>query len=99
MECKTFELTASAYLDRQLTDTETVACQAHLASCGNCRLHLAEVEQASLMLRELPLPETPRELHGYVMGEVASRAHKEISLEQRGGAPVVEINTRLVAPT
>lgn len=97
MECKTFELTASAYLDRQLTEAETVACQAHLASCGDCRLHLTEVEQSSLMLRELPLPEAPRELHGYVMGEVASRVHKEITLEQRAVAWLMKLNPRLVA--
>ena len=38
MECKKFESTASAYLDRQLTDAETAAYRAHLASCGDCRL-------------------------------------------------------------
>lgn len=97
MECKTFELMASAYLDRQLTDAETVAYRAHLAACGDCRLHLREVEQASLMLRELPLPEAPRELHSYVMREVASRARNEISVEQRAVAWLMRFNPRLVA--
>jgi hypothetical protein len=97
MGCKKFELMASAYLDRQLTDAETVAYRAHLAACGDCRLHLAEVEQASLMLRELRLPDTPRELRGYVMREATSRALKEITLEQRALTWLMRFNPRLVA--
>jgi len=88
---------ASAYLDRQLTDAETVAYHAHLAACGDCRLHLVEVEQASLMLRDLPPLETPRELHSYVMREVASRARKEMTFEQRVVAWLMKFNPRLVA--
>ena len=97
MECKKFELMASAYLDRRLTDAEMVAYRAHLSACGDCRLHLDEVEQASLMLRELQSPESPRELHGYVMREVASRVRKEISLAQRALAWLTRFNPRLVA--
>ncbi|MEN3330720.1 MAG: putative zinc-finger [Blastocatellia bacterium] len=97
MECKKFELMASAYLDRQLTDAEMVAYRAHLSACDDCRLHLVEVEQASLMLRELPPLDTPRELHSYVMREVASRARKEISIEQRAVAWLMRFNPRLVA--
>ena len=49
------------------------------------------------MLRGLPLPEVPRELHGNVMREVASRAHKEVSFEQRALAWLMKLNPRLVA--
>lgn len=97
MECKKFEWMASAYLDRQLTDAETVAYRTHLAECDECRLRLVEVEQASLMLRELPPLDTPRELHSYVMCEVASRARKEISIQQRALAWLMRFNPRLVA--
>ena len=97
MECKKFELMASAYLDRQLTDAETVAYRAHLAACDDCRLRLVEVEQTSLMLRGLPPLETPRELHSYVMCEVASRARKEITMQQRAVAWLMRFNPRLVA--
>lgn len=97
MECKTFEMTASAYLDEQLDASQTAAYRAHLASCGDCRLHLVEVEQASLMLRDLRQPETPRELHGYVMREVSLHAHKEITLEQRFVGWLMKLNPRLVA--
>lgn len=97
MECKKFELMASAYLDRQLTDAETIAYRAHLAACDDCRLHLVEIEQASMILRELPPLETPRELHSYVMREVASRARKELTFEQRVVAWLMKFNPRLVA--
>jgi len=97
MECKKFETLASAYLDRQLTDAEAGDCDAHLAACGDCRLHLTEVEQSSLMLKELMSPETPRELHGYVMREVALRARKEITVTQRAVGWLQKFNPRLVA--
>ena len=97
MECKKFQLIASAYLDEQLTNAEAVACGAHLATCSDCRLHLAEVEQASLMLRELPTPATPRELHGYVMREVALRARNELTVTQCAVGWLQKFNPRLVA--
>jgi Putative zinc-finger len=97
MECKTFEFMASAYLDGQLTDAEMAAYRAHLSACGDCRLHLDEVEQASLILRELQSPESPRELHSNVMREVTSRARREITIAQRALAWLMRFNPRLVA--
>ncbi|MFL6212431.1 MAG: anti-sigma factor family protein [Blastocatellia bacterium] len=97
MECKTFTSMASAYLDGQLTDVETLACRAHLATCADCRLRFEEVEQASLLLRELSSPETPRELHGYVMREVASRARNELSVAQLALRWLLRFNPRVVA--
>ncbi len=97
MECKKFEFMASAYLDGQLTDAETVAYSAHLSACDDCRLHLDEVEQASLMLRELHSPEAPRELHSNVMREVTGRARKEITLAEQALAWLARFNPRLVA--
>jgi Putative zinc-finger len=97
MECKKSQSLASAYLDWQLTDAEADAYRAHLSACGDCRRHLAEVEQASLMLRGLPSPETPRELHSYVMREVDVRARKEITFGQRAVGWLMKFNPRLVA--
>src|ERR1044071_4629649 len=97
MECKKFQTLASAYLDGQVTDAEAVACDAHLAACGDCRRQFAEVEQASSLLRELTTPETPRELHGYVMREVALRARKELTVMQRAVGWLQKFNPRLVA--
>ena len=97
MECKKFELMASAYLDRQLTGAEADAYRAHLAACGDCRLYLDEVEQASLILRKLRTPESPRELRSNVMREVAGRARREITVAQRALAWLSRFNPRLVA--
>jgi hypothetical protein len=97
MECKTSKLNTSAYLDRQLTDAETVAYREHQAVCGDCRLYLAEVEESSLILRELETPEVPRELHSYVMREVVSHAYKEVTVEQQVLAWLTKFNPRLVS--
>jgi hypothetical protein len=97
MECKKFESTASSYLDRQLNAAQAGEYEAHMSACDQCRLHFVEVEQASLMLRELTTPESPRELHGYVMREVSRRAHKEITIEQRLMGWLTRLNPRLVA--
>src|ERR1051325_3535 len=82
MECKTYTSMASAHLDGHLTDAESVACDAHLATCTDCRLRFEETERASLLLKELSAPGAPRELHGYVMREVTSRARNELTLAQ-----------------
>lgn len=97
MECKKSKLITSAYLDRELTAAEAVAYREHQASCSDCRLYLTEVEQSSLILRELQMPETPRELHSYVMREVTSLAYKEVPLEQQALAWLTKFNPRLVA--
>ena len=97
MECKKFELMASAYLDGRLTDAEAESCRGHMRTCRDCRLCFEEVEQASLLLRELRPPEPPRELHGYVMREAAARSRKEITIRQHALAWLLRFNPRLVA--
>jgi hypothetical protein len=97
MECKKFELTASAYADRQLPEVEAAEYRSHLSVCEDCRLHLVEIEQVSLLFREIEQPETPRELHGYIMTEARRRANREISLGQIAVAWLQKLNPRLVA--
>jgi len=99
MECKKFELAASAYLDRQLSETDTAAYRTHLSTCADCSLHLEEIEQVSLLFRDVSEPETPRELHSYVMTEVKRRARQEISLGQRLLGGLLKFNPRVVAYT
>jgi Putative zinc-finger len=82
MECKKFELAASAYIDRQLEEMESNQYRAHLRECDGCRLQLAETEALMMSLRNSDAVEVPRELHGYVMNEAARRARKEVSFTQ-----------------
>src|SRR5262245_61913218 len=97
MECKKFELTASAYLDRQLHENEAVEYREHLAACDGCRLHFTEIERVSLALRNVDRPDAPRELRSYIMSEATRRARREITLSESLLAWVQKLNPRLVA--
>src|SRR5262245_54267080 len=99
MECKKFELAASAYLDRQLSESDTSAYRAHLAACADCSLHFEEIQQVSLMFRDVAEPETPRELHSYVMTEVKRQARHEVTFGQRLLNSLLKFNPRVVAYT
>ena len=97
MECKKFELTASAYIDRQLRENEAVEYREHLSTCAGCRLHLTEIQEVSLALRNTDQPAAPRELRGYIMTEATRRARKEISLSESLLAWLLKLNPRPVA--
>jgi hypothetical protein len=99
MECKKFELSASAYIDRALPEQELAEYRAHLSTCSDCRLQLVELEQVSLMFRDVEQPEVPRELHSYIMTEVARHSTNEISLRQRLFEWLLRLNPRPVAYT
>lgn len=97
MECKKFELTASAYVDRQLPEVESAEYRSHLSVCDDCRLHLVEIEQMSLLFRDFEKPETPRELNSYIMTEARRHANKEINFGQLMVEWIAKLNPRLVA--
>jgi hypothetical protein len=97
MECKKFELTASAYIDRQLDENEAVEYREHLSTCVGCRLHLTEIEEVSLALRRTDQPAVPRELRSYIMTDATRRARKEISLAESLLAWLLKLNPRPVA--
>lgn len=97
MECKKFDLTASAYIDRQLHENKAVEYREHLAGCVDCRLHLTEIEEVSLALRKTDQPEVPRELRSYIMTEATRRARREINLSERFLAWLLKLNPRPVA--
>ena len=82
MECKKSELTASAYIDRQLNENEAVEYREHLSTCAGCRLHLKQIDEVSRALRETDQPMVPRELRSYIMTEATRRARREISLAE-----------------
>ncbi|MEK6324804.1 MAG: zf-HC2 domain-containing protein [Acidobacteriota bacterium] len=97
MECKKFELTASAYVDRQLHEDEAADYREHLAACDACRLRLAETQAVSLTLRSADRPAVPRELRSYIMIEATRRARKEISVSESLLAWLLKLNPRPVA--
>jgi hypothetical protein len=92
MICKEFESTASAYIDRELTDGQSAEYRGHLAGCAGCREHLAETEAASLMLRGVTRPEVPRELHSYIITSVTRRASGDLSPRQRAVEWLLKLN-------
>lgn len=83
MNCKEFELTASAYLDRQLNEQEMAEYRFHLATCADCRVKLIETEALSFSLKNLSHPEVPGELHGYVINAIAREVSESLTLRQR----------------
>jgi hypothetical protein len=97
MECKKFDLTASAYIDRQLHESEAAEYREHLSTCVGCRLHLTEIEDVSLTLRKTDRPAVPRELRSYIMTDATRRARKEISLTESLLAWLLKLNPRPVA--
>jgi hypothetical protein len=97
MECKKFELTASAYIDRQLQENEATEYREHLFGCEPCRLHLEETEAVSLALRSADRPEVPRELRSYIMTEATRRARNEVSVGESVLAWVMKLNPRPVS--
>lgn len=97
MECKTFELTASAYIDRQLHENEAAQYREHLSTCEGCRLHLVATEAVSLALRNADRPAVPRELRSYIMTEATRRARGEISLSEGLLMWLLKLNPRPVA--
>ena len=97
MNCKKFEMTASAYIDRQLDENQMTEYREHLSECFACRLDLAETEAASRMLRRADHLEVPRELHGYVMSEVSRHASNELGVFQRIFEWVLRLNPQPIA--
>jgi hypothetical protein len=99
MNCQKFEHTASAYLDRELGDTELLEFREHLPGCSYCRLRLKEIEQVSLLFKETPKLAAPEELRGYVLTEVVRQSTMQISIGQRFFEWLLRLNPRPVSYT
>jgi len=97
MECKKFELAASAYIDRKLKEVEANEYRLHLLSCTGCRIHLAETQAVSLSLKSTDRPELPRELHSNIMREATRRARKEITFSELVFEWLLKLNPRPVS--
>lgn len=60
----------SAYLERDLGETERAGVEAHLAGCVACRADLGDLRAAVVLLHQLPTPEAPPFLAGRVMARI-----------------------------
>jgi len=83
MNCKEFEFTASAYLDRCLGETDMAEYRSHLAICADCREQFVEIEALSFSLKRLSQPEVPTELRAYMMNAIAREVSEKATLRQR----------------
>ena len=96
MECKKFELAASAHIDRRLKEHEAIEYRDHLSWCSECRVRLAETEAVARSLRHVEAPELPRELHSNIMSDATRRAGREITLSERVFEWLLKLNPRPV---
>jgi anti-sigma factor RsiW len=71
MRCRHYKGFASAYLDGQLTQHETVTYWQHREACGACRVELTELRQLSLLLKSAEQPEAPSQLRYWVKAVIA----------------------------
>jgi hypothetical protein len=94
MNCKDSRLKASAYLDRQLPETEYVEYRSHLLACAECHHHLTETETASMILKRAGRLDAPRELRSYVMMAVERQSRATIPLGQRAMDWLLSLNPR-----
>jgi anti-sigma factor RsiW len=72
MDCQTCETTVDAYIDGELSATESSAFELALESCPNCRRRLNETRQMSGLLRELPAEPAPDMLRIRIERELRS---------------------------
>ena len=96
-QCEKYQFTASAYLDRQMSETEAADYHTHVAVCDDCRLRLEETRQVSMLLKEAAPTAVPRELRSYVMNEVARHATHQVSLVERMFEWLLKLNPKPVA--
>jgi hypothetical protein len=97
MKCNNSKSMASAYLDRQLQPQEMAEYRGHLAGCAGCQSHLSELNRLSYALANLPRVDTPRELHGYVMGPIMRGAKGEFRPIRRLVDFCQKLNPQLVS--
>jgi anti-sigma factor RsiW len=74
MDCPTCEAMVDAYVDGELTATESAAFERALASCPECRKRLESARAISRLLHELPVEPAPELLRARVARELRSIA-------------------------
>jgi len=61
----------SPYLESDLSETDQIAVESHLAACAACSEELAQLRDTVAVLRRLPIPEAPPFLASRVMARIA----------------------------
>jgi anti-sigma factor RsiW len=81
MDCPTCEAMVDAYVDGELTATESAAFERALELCPDCRRRLESVRTTSGLLRDLPAAPAPDLLRARVERElraIAGRRHERL---------------------
>ncbi len=74
MDCRTCEAMVDAYVDGELSATESIAFEAALAGCPDCRRRLEETRAMSGFLRALPAETAPDLLRAKIERELRAIA-------------------------
>jgi anti-sigma factor RsiW len=61
----------SEYLERDLSEAQSAAVEAHVAACPSCAAELEDLRGTIALLRRLPSPEPPAYLASRVMARIA----------------------------
>jgi anti-sigma factor RsiW len=70
MDCPTCEAMVDAYLDGELTATESTAFESALSVCPECRRRLESARAVGNLLRDLPVEAAPDLLHARIEREL-----------------------------
>jgi anti-sigma factor RsiW len=82
----------SAFLDGELTQTETASLNAHLSSCGRCAAELVDTQRVRAAIRSLPILEVPAGLVPESRADVVPiRQHKGVMAGAVAAAVVLVI--------
>jgi hypothetical protein len=92
-----FQSLASQYVDGWLSGDRAQRYLDHISTCGDCRDHLAEIKKISSMLKRMPRPETPRELHNYIMEPIKQRAAGQLGLMGRAMERIMRLNPKPIS--
>src|SRR5262245_4429249 len=82
MDCPTCEAMVDAYVDGELTATESVAFERALADCPQCRQRLASARAVSGLLHDLPVEPAPDLLRARVERELRGVARPPSSAKR-----------------
>ena len=87
MTCNEYQESASAFVDGELDEVETVGLFTHLASCGKCRTALGVMLRVRQSIATIPQP--------VVQPEVDARVMRIPSRYPHAGSRVRTVTTRL----